>query len=166
MAKITWHNGEVPSDMRVKQVYGLLFTIDGRMLLRSGDGKGDKKFSLAGGKPEKNDKNIIDTLKREAIEEVNTTINEPLIVGYQEIDEEDGSDIYAQLRMVAIIDNIGEAKPDPDRGITYKRILVSPSRAIKLLDWGEVGKLQIEEATRIAKEQLGIIKFSEKEEYI
>ena len=49
----------------------------------------------------------------------------------------------AQVRMTAIIDTIGEVKPDPDNGKTYERLLTTPSRVIELLGWGEVGKLQV-----------------------
>jgi len=88
------------------------------------------------------------------------------MLGYQEVDEENGRAPYAQVRMTAIIENIGPSRPDPDNGKTYDRILTSPKRAIELLNWGETGRLQIEEAVRIAKEQLGITKFSDKEEFI
>ena len=156
----------MPDTLPIKQVYGILFSKDGRILLRSGVGEEGTKFSLPGGKPEKDEKDISDTLRRETIEEVNTTIENPLFLGYQEIDEENGKPIYAQVRMVAIIDAIGESKPDPDRGVTYKRLLVSPARAIELLNWGEVGKQQIEEAFKIAKSKLGITPNNNKEEYI
>ena len=36
------------------------------------------------------------------------------------------------------------------------RVLASPKEAIQLINWGEVGKLQIEEAMRVAKEKFGI----------
>ena len=52
MAIFTWNNGNVPEGMKVTQVYGLVFTKDGRLLLRV-EKKGDRiKYSLAGGKPE------------------------------------------------------------------------------------------------------------------
>ena len=51
MAIFTWHNGNVPEGMKVTQVYGLVFTKDGRMLLKV-EKVGDKiMYSLAGGKP-------------------------------------------------------------------------------------------------------------------
>ena len=68
--------------------------------------------------------------------------------------------------MTAIIDNIGPVLPDPDNGETYERLLTTPSRAIELIGWGEVGEKQINEAYRIAKEKLGLTEFSGKEEYI
>ena len=167
MAIFTWHNGNVPEGMKVTQVYGLVFTKDGRMLLKV-EKVGDKiMYSLAGGKPELEDNSREETLKREFLEEVNTTLQDgALVVGYQQVDEEDGSPPYAQMRMSAIIDSIGIRQPDPDTGKTYDRLLTTPSRAIELLNWGEVGVRQVNEALRIAKEHLGLKEFSTKEEYV
>lgn len=166
MAIFTWNNGNVPEGMKVTQVYGLVFTKDGRLLLRV-EKKGDRiKHSLAGGKPEL-DEGREETLKREFLEEVNTTLQDgALVVGYQQVDEEDGSPPYAQMRMSAIIDSIGIRQPDPDTGKIYDRLLTTPKRAIELLNWGEVGESQVNEALRIAKEHLGLQEFSTKEEYV
>ena len=166
MATFTWYNGEVPNGLKVRQVYGLIFTRDGRMLLKVENKSRGKVYSLAGGTPETFDVDKEATLRRELIEEVNVTIEKPITVGYQEVDEENGTPTYAQFRMTAIIDNIGPCLPDPDNGETYERLLTTPSRAIELIGWGEVGKLQIEEAFRIAKDELGLTTFSDKEEYI
>lgn len=167
MAIFTWHNGNVPEGMKVTQVYGLVFTKDGRMLLKV-EKVGDKiMYSLAGGKPELEDNSREETLKREFLEEVNTTLQDgALVVGYQQVDEEDGSPPYAQMRMSAIIDSIGIRQPDPDTGKIYDRLLTTPKRAIELLNWGKVGESQVNEALRIAKEHLGLKEFSTKEEYV
>lgn len=166
MAIFTWHNGNVPEGMKVTQVYGLVFTKDGRLLLRVEKKEDRIKYSLAGGKPEL-DEDREGTLKREFLEEVNTTLQDgALVVGHQQVDEEDGSPPYAQMRMSAIIDSIGIRQPDPDTGKTYDRLLTTPKRAIELLNWGEVGESQVNEALRIAKEHLGLKEFSTKEEYV
>lgn len=166
MATFTWYNGEVPNGLKVSQVYGLIFTRDGRMLLKVENKAKGKVYSLAGGTPETFDKDKEATLRRELIEEVNVTIETPITVGYQEVDEENGKPVYAQFRMTAIIDNIGPVLPDPDNGETYERLLTTPSRAIELIGWGEVGKLQIEEAFRLAREKLGLNVTNNVEEYI
>lgn len=166
MAIFTWNNGNVPEGMKVTQVYGLVFTKDGRLLLRVEKKEDRIKYSLAGGKPEL-DEDRKGTLKREFLEEINTTLQDgAFVVGYQQVDEEDGSPPYAQMRMSAIIDSIGIRQPDPDTGITYGRLLTTPKRAIELLNWGEVGERQVNEALRIAKEHLGLKEFSTKEEYV
>ena len=166
MATFTWYNGEVPNSLKVRQVYGLIFTRDGRMLLKVENKAKGKVYSLEGGTPESFDLDKEATLRRELIEEVNVTIETPITVGYQEVDEENGKPTYAQFRMTAIIDNIGPVLPDPDNGETYERLLTTPSRAIDLLGWGEVAEKQINEAFRIVKEKLGLSEFSDKEEYI
>ena len=159
---LRWLKEEVPSDLTTRQVYGVIFTRDGRVLLKLEDGK----YSLAGGTPEDFDEDRVATLKRELVEEVNTTIEEPIMLGYQYVDEENGKTPYAQVRMVALIDTIGEIRPDPDNGKVYQRILTTPSRAIELLKWGEIGKCLITDATLLAKEKLGISEYLDKEEFI
>ena len=167
MVTLKWKNGEVPSNLKIKQVYGLLFSDDGRILLRI-ENKPERKFySLAGGKPEKFDDGNEGTLCRECVEEINTTLKNPILtVGYCEVDEGDGTPIYAQLRMTALIEKIGKKQPDPDGGEIYDRILTTPQRAIELLKWGDVGELMIEEAVKVAKQNFKFKNISTKEEYV
>lgn len=152
MAIFYWVDGDVPDNIKITQVYGIIFTEDSRILLC----KEGNKYSLAGGKPEDEDTGIQGTLRRELIEEVNVKINTPHMVGYQLVDEEDGSKPYAQVRMTALIKNIGEKKPDPATGRTYDRVLVPYYEAAELLNWGEVGVKQIESAVKIAQECFGL----------
>lgn len=167
MAIIKWFDGEVPANLKTRQVYGLVFTTDGRMLLKVEEKSKGKVFAPAGGTPEDFDKDRVATLRREMIEEVNTTLKDEIImVGYQEVDEENGKPSYAQVRMTAIINEIGPVKPDPDNGKIYQRILTTPARAIELMNWGECGKLQIEAALKIAKENFKFDEISEVEEYV
>ena len=166
MAKFIWRNGNVPDNMQIKQVYGILFSIDGRIFLMAEKLADRIKYSLPGGHPENIDKTLDETLRREVLEEVNISVKNPVIVGYQEVDEEDGSCLYAQVRMAALIDKVGEKIPDIANGKTYDRLLVSPSKAIELLNWGEVGYSQIISAIEIAEAQFGINLLVEKEEYI
>lgn len=155
--KIIWNYGTVPQNLKITQVYGIVFNQNGQLLLKVENKKGKKVYSFAGGTPEIFDKNPEATLRREFIEEVNTTLQKEIyLVGYQYIDEENGTPPYAQMRVTALIDNIGDVQPDPDNGETYERLLATPQKAITLLGWGEVGKLQIEEAVKIAKEKFDI----------
>ena len=62
------------------------------------------------------------------------------MLGYQLVNENNEVSPYAQVRMIAEIDKIFENRPDLDNGKT-----------IRLLNWGEVGKKQIEEAVKLAK---------------
>lgn len=163
MAILTWHNGEVKEGLKTRQVYGVIFTKEGLTLLKAEEKHGKKVYSLAGGTPEDFDTDRIATLRRELIEEVNVTIEDPFLVGYQEVDEENGKEPYAQVRMTALIKEIGESKPDPDNGETYERVLVSPEKAIELLNWGVIGKQLIEESVRIIKEKTNLKIDSSKE---
>lgn len=63
MAIFSWHDGSVPKGTLITQVYGLIFSDDGHLLLLI-DGN---EYSLAGGKPENQDKDIEETLKLELI---------------------------------------------------------------------------------------------------
>ncbi|MGD9901734.1 MAG: NUDIX hydrolase [Spirochaetales bacterium] len=166
MIKLSWNNGEVPEGMKVKQVYGLVFTKDGRLILMAKERENGIIYSLAGGTPEKFDADREVTLRRELMEEINITIGKPIMVGYQEVDEEDGKPAYAQVRMVAMLDEIKESQPDPDTGETYKRILTHPKKAIEKLNWGEIGKLLVEEGVRIAIKNFGLKEFKDKDEWV
>lgn len=163
--KMTWRDEDVPKDMPIGQVYAVAFSKDGRVLLKAEETKNGWFYSLPGGTPEKTDENLEATLRREFVEEVNTTLKEKVChLGFQSVEGDNGRPIYAQVRTTALIDKIGEAKPDPDNGKTYKRLLVSPERAIELLDWKEIGEAIITKAVEVAKEKFGLKRFSKKEE--
>jgi len=158
MLKITWHYGEPPKDMPIRQVYGIVFDEYERVLLKAENKHNDIVYSMFGGTPEDFDKDRIATLKREFIEEANTTLKDPIyLVGYQMIEGDGDRPVYAQLRMVAMIDTLGEKLPDPDNGKTYDRVFVSPKHAISLLGWGEVATRQINEAFKIAQEKFSFV---------
>lgn len=147
MISYKWCNGKVPKDIEIKQVYGIAFNTDGNIFLRIDNGI----YKLTGGRPEIVDKSIEDTLRREFIEEANITIKNIHLLGYQLVDENNGLKPYAQVRMIAQIDEMFENRPDLDNGKLYERVFKSPKETIKLLNWGEVGKSQIEEAVKLAK---------------
>lgn len=157
MLKITWHEAEVPSGIPVTQVYGLVFDREGRMLLKVETKRGKQVFAPAGGTPEAFDADRVATLRREMLEEVNTLLcEEVLYVGYQLVEGDGERPSYAQVRMTAVIDRIGERRPDPDNGETYDRVLVSPRRAIDLLGWGEIAERQILRAAELARTRLSL----------
>ena len=157
MAIFLWIDGDVPNGIRITQVYGIIFTRDGRILLI----KDGEKYSFAGGKPEKEDNGLSGTLRRELLEEANVTIGEPLMVGYQLVDEENGIAPYAQVRMTALIENIGDKKVDPATGLTFDRVLVPYYKGAEILRWGEVATRQIDAAFLIVKEKFGLDKINE-----
>lgn len=167
MGIFTWFDGEVPENLKIKQVYGLVFTEDGRILLRVVNSPKGKTYSLAGGKPEKTDNGIEGTLRRETLEEVNTKLKDKAcLVGYLLVNEGNGIPPYAQVRMTAIIDEVGEKLPDTDGGEIYDRLLTTPEKAIKLLNWGKEGEQMVKAAVKVAKQQLGMKTLSQTDEYV
>ncbi|MGH3384925.1 MAG: NUDIX hydrolase [Nocardioidaceae bacterium] len=148
MPEFTWHAEAVPAELLVRQVYGFCFDSAGRLLMRV-DGS---KHSLPGGRPESGEEDDYETtLRRECWEEVHIDLDQPYYLGYQRVDESDGTAPYAQVRMIALIRRIAAAAPDPDNGKTYGRHLVDPAAAGDLLGWGVHGHRQAEAAARLAQ---------------
>ena len=166
MARVEWVGDRVPEGMRITQVYGIILDREGRVMLRLEKTAGGIRYSLGGGRPEPFDDGIEATCRRELLEEVNTEIETPVYIGYQLVDEENGTPVYAQVRMAALIKRIGEKKPDPDNGKTYDRYMVSPERAAELLNWGDTGWAQVMKAKEVIYRQYGITGESSKEEYV
>ena len=167
MAEFRWVDAPVPAGMKITQVYAVMLDRDGRVMLRvekTPDGR--TRYSLAGGRPEPFDSGMEDTCRRELLEEVNTEIETPVYIGYQQVDEEDGTPAYAQIRMAALIRKIGIREPDPDNGRIYDRLMVSAERAAELLDWGDVGTAQVMKARDIICQKYGIRDTGKPEEWV
>lgn len=166
MAILNWiPEKSVPDGMKITQVYGLVFDQNGRLILYSKIKNGKRMYCFAGGTPESFDDGIVSTLKRELYEEINVTIKNNIhYLGYQYVDEENGKPPYAQVRMAAMLDSVGEKRPDPDNGETYDRVLVSPNKAKELLGWGDNGARLIDSGVKIAKKEFGISIIEDDEE--
>lgn len=161
MSKYRWIKDEFPNDLDVKQVYGVVFSNDGKILLRIEDGK----YKLTGGKPELNEK-FEDTLKREYQEELNIEIENIYYLGYQFVDEENDTKPYAQVRMIAQIKKVGNIIPDTDNGKIYKRFLANFSNVKKYLNYADIASNQlIDDAIEKAKEKYQF-EINEKENFI
>lgn len=115
MTQYSWIKENVPQNLAIKQVYGIAFSNEGNILLRVED----NKYKLTGGKPEKNDKDFEETLKREYIEELNIELEDIHYLGYLLV-EDYNKEKYAQVRIIARIKSIGEIKPDLDNGKLIK----------------------------------------------
>ena len=145
MAKYTWNTSLVPNDVVVKQVYGIVFSDDFKILLRVEDGK----YKLTGGKPEK-DESYEDTLKREYIEELNVELDNVSYLGYLLVEENDL--LYAQVRMVAKIKKINDTCIDPAMGKTYGRELVDCNKVKDYLKYkDDAGNTMIDDAINMIK---------------
>jgi len=146
VVKYTWYNNSVPTDLKVRQVYGIAFTEDGRIILRIEN----NKYNLTGGKPEENE-SYEETLKREYIEELNVELDKCYYLGYLLV--EDNNEKYAQVRMIAKIKSINENHGDPATGEMYGRELVNTDKVKDLLNYkGIAGNLMVDEAIQKAKE--------------
>lgn len=144
MVKFIWHEAPIPKNLPITQVYGVLFTDDGRIMLRVDNGF----HGLVGGTPESGE-TYEETLHREVYEEVNCQISDLHYLGYQTV-EGDGKP-YAQLRYIAKLTKIGKNRPDLDGGKMCERILVPAEEAGDVLDYGEEGKEIICAAIKLAK---------------
>ena len=146
MPDYSWFKQLVPEGLKVKQVYGIAFSDDGRVILRIEDGK----YKLTGGKPE-NTETFEQTLKREYIEELNVELKEINYLGYFLVQEND--ERYAQVRMIAKIKTINEQKADPATGKIYGRELVEIEKLKTYLNYqDEAGNKMIDDAISMAKE--------------
>ncbi len=159
MANYVWVKGRVPDDMKYTQVYGIVFSEDGRILTILDEGV----FKLIGGHPIDGE-SYEETLKREFLEEVNTTIREIHYLGYLKVEDENGT--YAQVRMIAKIDKIGDKKPDPDNGKLYTRVLSSQKNTKSHMDYGDGGNNMLEDAVKEANEIYKFDRINENEQVI
>ncbi len=150
MGTYTWMKCPVPEDLPVRQVYGIAFSNDGRILLRIEDGK----YKLTGGRPE-NGETFEETLLREYVEELNVKLTDAHYFGYMLIDE-DGNK-YAQVRMIARIKDILENHIDIATGKEYGRKLVVSDRVKEYLNYSDVaGNQMLEDAMELAKSHYGL----------
>ena len=146
MTKFTWFRNSVPEQLPVKQVYGIAFSADNRVVLRIED----EKYKLTGGKPE-NAETFEETLRREYIEELNIELEDIYYLGYLLV--EDNSDKYAQVRMIAKIKEIYDSHIDPATGKVYGRELVTVDRVKDYLNYSDrAGNEMIDDAVQLAME--------------
>ena len=144
MVKFTWFKDLLPEQLLVKQVYGIAFSNDKRVVLRIEDGK----YKLTGGKPE-NAETFEETLKREYIEELNIELEDIYYLGYLLVEEY--SDKYAQVRMIAKIKDIHDSHIDPATGKIYGRELVAANRIKDYLNYADLaGNEMIDDALQLA----------------
>ncbi|MCK9870301.1 NUDIX hydrolase [Nocardiopsis dassonvillei] len=144
-----WHpNLLPPAGMRIGQVYGYVFDDLGRVVVHYDQGPG--AWNLPGGSPEPEDGgDPVVTLRREVWEEVQITITEPVYIGYQSV-HRPGAEPYAQLRMVARLDQVGAREVDPAAGRVHVRRRCPFPVAVDLLGWGAAAVPQLNSALQAA----------------
>lgn len=147
MVKFVWYSELVPDDMLITQVSGILVSENNKVLLYE---ESDGKYRIPGGHPNVGE-DLSTTLIRESLEEVNTEISDIVYLGFQEVIGDGERQPYAQVRMIAKINKIGELKSDDDNGITYNRLLVNVDEVNNYLKWGIVGDNMMERVKNFIK---------------
>ncbi|MDX2680056.1 NUDIX hydrolase [Streptomyces soliscabiei] len=146
----------VPERLPVQQAWAWCFVPDGRVVLVADPGPRGALPMLPGGTVEKTDTTPEDTLHREAAEEAQLTLTDPVRLGW--VLDETG-EVYggvgpnARLRLAAQVTAIGPAAVDPATGHPFARLLVSPVQAAALLGWGPPGERQARLAAETARER-------------
>lgn len=160
MSKYLWIKSDVPKQLEVRQVYGIVFSDEGKILLRMDD----NKYKLTGGHPEKKDNCFENTLKREFIEEINVELKEIYYLGYLLVEE--STEQYAQIRMIAKINKIGKIRPDLDNGKVYQRYMANQNNVNRYLNYSDLaGNQMIADAIKMANEKFNFT-YSDNEYYI
>ena len=122
----------------IKQVYGILFNNEGRMLIINTVGN----WQLPGGKPE-NGETWEETAIRESMEEADVEIEEITPLGFQrvsEIRESEELPSFHQIRFVANIKKLNEPSVDPATGKVPERKFIKPEEFSKYCPWGDIGQ--------------------------
>lgn len=143
-----WYKEMVPKDITIRQVYGIVFSESGEVVLRVDN----DKYKLTGGKPEAKDANLEETLKREYLEELNIEIKDIYYLGYLLVEE--NNERYAQVRMIAKVNKIGNNRPDLDNGKMYKRFIANQNNLKKYLQYSDVaGNQMLDDAIILANKK-------------
>jgi 8-oxo-dGTP pyrophosphatase MutT (NUDIX family) len=153
------HRGPVPGPLPVQQAWAWCFIPDGRVVLVAGPGPRGALPMLPGGTVERTDATPEDTLHREAAEEAQLTLADPVRLGW--VLDETG-EVYggvgpnARLRLAARVTDIGPAAVDPATGHRFPRLLVTLTQAATVLGWGRPGARQAQLAAETARERWGL----------
>ncbi|MFE8018038.1 NUDIX domain-containing protein [Streptomyces antibioticus] len=153
------HRGPVPGRLPVQQAWAWCFVPDGRVVVVADPGPRGALPMLPGGTVEGTDATPEDTLHREAAEEAQLTLADPVRLGW--VLDETG-EVYggvgpnARLRLAARVTAIGPAAVDPATGHPFARLLTAPAQAAALLGWGPPGARQARLAMETARERWGL----------
>ncbi|NEC65912.1 NUDIX hydrolase [Streptomyces sp. SID9727] len=153
------HHEPVPEHLPVQQAWAWCFVPDGRVVVVADPGPQGALPMLPGGTVEATDATAENTLHREAAEEGQLTLADPVRLGW--VLDETG-EVYggvgpnARLRLAARVTAIGPAAVDPATGRPFARLLASPAQAAALLGWGPPGARQAQLAVDTARERWGL----------
>ncbi|MEU4486615.1 NUDIX hydrolase [Streptomyces purpurascens] len=150
------NHGPVPDQLPVQQAWAWCFVPDGRVVVVADPRPQGTLPMLPGGTVEQTDTTPEDTLHREAAEEAQLTLTDPVRLGW--VLDETG-EVYggvgpnARLRLAARVTDIGPAAIDPATGHPFARLLTTPTQAAALLGWGPPGARQAQLAAATARER-------------
>ncbi|MEU9613599.1 NUDIX hydrolase [Streptomyces sp. NPDC048209] len=153
------NHGPVPERLPVQQAWAWCFVPDGRVVLVADPGPRGALPMLPGGTVESTDATPEDTLHREAAEEAQLTLTDPVRLGW--VLDETG-EVYgglgpnARLRLATRVTAIGPTAVDPATGHPFARLLATPAQAAALLGWGPPGARQAQLAVDTARERWGL----------
>jgi 8-oxo-dGTP pyrophosphatase MutT (NUDIX family) len=153
------NRGPVPEQLPVQQAWAWCFVPDGRVVVVADPDPRGALPMLPGGTVEAADARPEDTLHREAAEEAQLTLADPVRLGW--VLDETGK-VYggvgpnARLRLAAQVTAIGPAAVDPATGRPFARLLTTPAQAAALLGWGPPGARQAQIAAETARERWGL----------
>ena len=149
----------VPDRLPVQQAWAWCFVPDGRVVLVADPGPRGALPMLPGGTVEKTDTSPEDTLHREAAEEAQLALTDPVRLGWV-LDETGevygGVGANARLRLAARVTAVGPAAVDPATGRPFARLLTTPMQAAALLGWGPPGARQAQLAAETARARWGL----------
>ncbi|MFF1762294.1 NUDIX domain-containing protein [Streptomyces sp. NPDC058266] len=153
------NRGPVPEPLPVQQAWAWCFVPDGRVVLVADPGPRGALPMLPGGTVEKTDGTAEDTLHREAAEEAQLTLTDPVRLGW--VFDETGA-VYgavgpnARLRLAARVTGIGPATVNPATGHPFARLLATPAQTAALLGWGPPRARQARLAAETPQEHWGL----------
>ncbi|MFF2506317.1 NUDIX domain-containing protein [Streptomyces sp. NPDC058067] len=153
------NRGPVPEGLPVQQAWAWCFVPDGRVVVVADPGLRGALPMLPGGTVESTDATPEDTLHREAAEEAQLSLTDPVRLGW--VLDETG-EVYGgvgpntRLRLAARVTGIGPAAVDPATGHPFARLLATPAQAAALLGWGPPGARQAQLAAETAQERWGL----------
>jgi len=150
--KTVWREPNEKLSGPITQATGFCFTSDNRILIIRKPGRA---WHLPGGHPEDGE-SLIQTIKREVMEEASVELSDCHLIGYSEVfypenpDEIEGEHYY-QARLACKIKKINKLRTDPATGILFERKLVTPQEFLELIKWPDA-KFLLEKSLKKIKE--------------
>ncbi len=149
--KFTWLGAVDPESVSpITQAYGFCFDENGELLVIQAHPP-NGTWQVPGGTVEVGE-TLVDTLRREIVEEANTTIKDIQYLGVQKVENDRNDKVIYQARFCALVDSVGELKIDPDKGYILPRKFIPPSEYRAVSRWGVIS----DELVRLSLEKINL----------